>query len=105
MSVSTISNTPSSLSPAASGQPLYMIGPLLGHSQPQTTSRYGPLVRRSLRAANEVVGQRIGLALGGFDPDEWDLGIALFLRDVRTIREGDLFAEPAAGTDNRSQGR
>lgn len=48
---------------AASGQSLYVIGSLLGHSQPQTTSRYAHLSADPLRAANEAVGQRIGSAM------------------------------------------
>jgi integrase len=48
---------------AASGQSLYVIGALLGHSQPQTTSRYAHLSADPLRAANEAIGQRIGTAM------------------------------------------
>ncbi len=48
---------------AASGQSLYVIGSLLGHSQPQTTSRYAHLSADPLRAASEAVGQRIGGAM------------------------------------------
>ncbi|HEY5081214.1 MAG TPA: site-specific integrase [Bauldia sp.] len=44
---------------AASGQSLYVIGSLLGHSQPQTTSRYAHLSADPLRAANDAVGDRI----------------------------------------------
>jgi integrase len=38
---------------AASGQSLYVIGSLLGHSQPQMTARYAHLSAGSLRAAIE----------------------------------------------------
>ena len=48
---------------AASGQSLYIIGSLLGHSQPQTTSRYAHLSADPLRAANDAVGERIGSAM------------------------------------------
>ena len=48
---------------AASGQSLYVIGSLLGHSQPQTTSRYAHLSADPLRAANDAVGMRIDAAM------------------------------------------
>ncbi len=48
---------------AASGQSLYVIGSLLGHSQPQTTSRYAHLSADPLRAANDAVGKRIDTAM------------------------------------------
>ena len=48
---------------AASGQSLYVIGSLLGHSQPQTTSRYAHLSADPLRAANDAVGDRIDNAM------------------------------------------
>jgi integrase len=48
---------------AASGQSLYVIGSLLGHSQPQTTSRYAHLSADPLRAANDAVGIRISNAM------------------------------------------
>ena len=48
---------------AASGQSLYIIGSLLGHSQPQTTSRYAHLSADPLRAANDAVGEQIGSAM------------------------------------------
>jgi integrase len=48
---------------AASGQSLHVIGALLGHSQPQTTSRYAHLAADPLRAANDAVGSRIALAM------------------------------------------
>ena len=48
---------------AASGQSLHVIGSLLGHSQPQTTSRYAHLSADPLRAANDAVGNRIATAM------------------------------------------
>lgn len=48
---------------AASGQSLFVIGSLLGHSQPQTTSRYAHLSADPLRAANDAVGHRIASAM------------------------------------------
>jgi site-specific recombinase XerD len=48
---------------AASGQSLYVIGSLLGHSQPQTTARYAHLSADPLRAANDAVGKRIANAM------------------------------------------
>ena len=43
----------------ASGMSLPMIGKLLGHSQPQTTARYAHLADDPVKAASELVGNRI----------------------------------------------
>jgi len=48
---------------AASGQSLIVIGALLGHTQPQTTSRYAHLAADPLRAASDSVAGRIADAM------------------------------------------
>lgn len=48
---------------AAGGLSLPMIGKLLGHSQPQTTARYSHLAADPIRAANEIIGDRIAAAM------------------------------------------
>ncbi|WP_255476508.1 tyrosine-type recombinase/integrase [Geminicoccus flavidas] len=50
---------------AASGLSLPLIGALLGHSQPATTARYAHLAADPVRAAAEMVGQRIAAAMTG----------------------------------------
>ncbi|PCI53108.1 MAG: integrase [Alphaproteobacteria bacterium] len=46
----------------SSGMSLPMIGALLGHSQPRTTARYAHLAADPLRAAAELIGQKISQA-------------------------------------------
>lgn len=48
---------------AAAGVSLPIIGGLLGHTQPQTTARYAHLAAEPLRAANELIGQRIAAVI------------------------------------------
>ena len=50
---------------ATSGQSLIVIGALLGHTQPQTTSRYAHLAADPLREANDAVGGKIADAMSG----------------------------------------
>ncbi|GAA4647613.1 site-specific integrase [Pontixanthobacter gangjinensis] len=45
---------------ASSGQSLYIVGQLLGHSSPQTTKRYASLYDDTLRSAAEGVSAAIG---------------------------------------------
>jgi integrase len=47
----------------SSGQTLPIVGGLLGHSQPATTSRYAHLMNDPLRAASEATGARIAAGL------------------------------------------
>lgn len=49
---------------AGGGASLPMIGALLGHSQPQTTSRYAHLAADPLKAASDAISQRIAASLG-----------------------------------------
>jgi integrase len=48
---------------AASGLSLPMIGALLGHSQPVTTQRYAHLAADPVKAAADVIGERIAAAM------------------------------------------
>ena len=50
---------------AADGLSLYMIGKLLGHKLPATTARYTHLAEDALRRANDNLGARLGVLLGG----------------------------------------
>jgi integrase len=50
---------------AGAGLSLPLIGGLLGHTQPATTARYAHLSAGSLKAAAELVGERITAALTG----------------------------------------
>jgi integrase len=50
---------------AYGGLPLLMIGKLLGHTQAATTERYAHLAADPLRAANEVIGERIAAVMKG----------------------------------------
>lgn len=50
---------------AASGMSLPMIGRLLGHQQAQTTQRYAHLANDPVKAAANVVGERIAAAMKG----------------------------------------
>ncbi len=49
----------------AGGLSLPMVGKLLGHTQPQTTARYGHLAADPVRAAGEAIGQKIAAAMKG----------------------------------------
>lgn len=48
----------------SSGQSLYLVGRLLGHSQAQTTQRYAHLARDPLRDAANNVANMIGRNMG-----------------------------------------
>jgi integrase len=48
---------------ASGGQSLVIIGKLLGHSQPATTSRYAHLADDPVKAASETVGRHIASAM------------------------------------------
>jgi integrase len=50
---------------AGEGLSLPVIGALLGHSQPATTQRYAHLAASPLRAASELIGERIAAAMNG----------------------------------------
>jgi integrase len=50
---------------AGEGLSLPIIGALLGHSQPATTARYAHLATSPLRAASELIGERIEAAMNG----------------------------------------
>jgi integrase len=50
---------------AGAGLSLHLIGGLLGHSQAQTTARYAHLAADPLKAAAELIGERIAAALDG----------------------------------------
>ncbi len=50
---------------AAGGLSLPMIGRLLGHTQSATTQRYAHLAADPIRAANDLLGDRIAAAMGG----------------------------------------
>ena len=49
---------------AGEGLSLPILGALLGHSQPATTARYAHLAVSPLRAASELIGERIEAAMG-----------------------------------------
>lgn len=46
------------------GESLFMVGKMLGHTQPQTTARYAHLARAPLQAATSRVTAQLGNALG-----------------------------------------
>ena len=48
---------------ASAGTSLYVIGSLLGHTQPSTTARYAHLHQDPLREASEAIAQRIHAAM------------------------------------------
>ena len=50
---------------AAGGVPLQMVGLLLGHHQISTTERYSHLAPNPVKAANEMIGERIAAAMQG----------------------------------------
>ncbi|MDP6787465.1 MAG: site-specific integrase [Rhodospirillales bacterium] len=50
---------------AAGGVPLQMVGLLLGHRHTSTTERYSHLAPDPLKAANEMIGERIAAAMQG----------------------------------------
>jgi integrase len=50
---------------AVGGVPLQMVGTLLGHSQASTTERYSHLAPDPVKAANEMIGERIAAAMTG----------------------------------------
>ena len=50
---------------AGAGLGLPIVGKLLGHKSPQTTERYAHLADDPLRRGAELVGERVGKALGG----------------------------------------
>jgi integrase len=50
---------------AAGGVPLQMIGLMLGHAQASTTERYSHLAPDPVKAANEMIGERIAAAMTG----------------------------------------
>jgi integrase len=50
---------------ASGGQSLVIIGKLLGHSQPATTSRYAHLADDPVKAASETIGRHIASAMDG----------------------------------------
>lgn len=47
------------------GAPLAIMGLLLGHSDIATTQRYAHLADDPVRAATELIGEEIAIALGG----------------------------------------
>lgn len=49
----------------SSGQSLYLVGKLLGHSQPQTTQRYAHLAPDPMRAAADTVAAEIATKISG----------------------------------------
>jgi integrase len=49
---------------AAQGQPLLVIGKLLGHKNPATTQRYVHLTDNLLKTANQAISEEIGLIVG-----------------------------------------
>jgi integrase len=48
---------------AVGGVPLQMVGTLLGHAQVSTTERYSHLAPDPVKAANEMIGERIAAAM------------------------------------------
>ena len=48
----------------SSGESLFIVGKMLGHTQPQTTARYAHLARAPLQAATSRVAAQLGEALG-----------------------------------------
>lgn len=50
---------------ASGGQSLVIIGKMLGHSQPSTTSRYAHLADDPVKAASDAVGRHIASAMEG----------------------------------------
>jgi len=57
---------------AASGESLFIIGALLGHTRATTTERYAHLSNDPVRAASEAIGARIAAAMQGGRPDDED---------------------------------
>ena len=58
---------------AAGGVPLQMVGSMLGHTKASTTERYSHLAADPIKAANEMIGQRIAAAMRGDDAEVVDL--------------------------------
>ena len=58
---------------AAGGVPLQMVGSMLGHAQASTTERYSHLAADPVKAANEMIGERIAAAMRGDDAEVVDL--------------------------------
>lgn len=54
----------------SSGESLFIVGKMLGHTQPQTTARYAHLARAPLQAATSRVAAQLGSALGLNSPPE-----------------------------------
>jgi integrase len=59
---------------ASGGQSLVVIGKLLSHSQPATTSRYAHLADDPVKAASEAIGRHIAAALDGMAGEIIDFG-------------------------------
>lgn len=54
---------------AVGGVPLQMVGMLLGHTQTSTTERYSHLAPDPVKAANEMIGERISAAMSSSSDD------------------------------------
>ena len=54
----------------SNGESLYMVGKMLGHTQPQTTARYAHLARAPLQQATSRVTGLLGAALNQIPPSE-----------------------------------
>ncbi|MBT8005330.1 MAG: tyrosine-type recombinase/integrase [Rhodospirillales bacterium] len=59
---------------AVGGVPLQMVGTLLGHTQASTTERYSHLAPDPLKAANEMIGERIAAAMLGENGEVIEFG-------------------------------